>query len=86
MTAHQRLPTSSAVTDTPEQGPAWIPCACGEFWCRIHDQHADACDCPGVESWGVDPYSTGGPPVAQGEYLTVQELFDYADRKTVDYG
>lgn len=43
------------------QGPAWIPCDCGEFWCRIHNQHAFECDCPSTEEWEIDPYSAGGP-------------------------
>ena len=42
--------------------PAWIPCpgGCGEFWCTIHRMHAFECDCPPIEEWTSDPYTTGG--------------------------
>lgn len=45
-------------------GPAWVPCpGCGNYWCRLHQQHAYDCPCPAVEDWPVDPYTTGGPPL-----------------------
>jgi hypothetical protein len=52
------------------EGPAWVVCECCEDWlCRIHDLHAFECQCPGIEVWhdelGVDPYSSGGPPLEQ---------------------
>lgn len=49
----------------PVTEPAWIPCpeGCGEFWCRIHEQHACECDCPPIEEWECNPYVTGGPPL-----------------------
>jgi hypothetical protein len=44
--------------------PAWIRCnCCDEFWCSIHSQHAWECECPEIDEWEVDPYSTGGKPV-----------------------
>lgn len=44
-----------------ESGPAWIPCPdCDEYLCTIHECHACDCDCPSVDEWPVDPYSTGG--------------------------
>ena len=44
-----------------QAGPAWVPCACGEFVCRIHGGHVCDCPCPPIEEWLVDPYVTGGP-------------------------
>ena len=48
-----------------EVDPAWLPCddGCDDFWCRIHDMHAYDCDCPAIEAWETDPYTT---PVAVG--------------------
>jgi len=37
--------------------PAWVPCACGEFWCRIHGMHVFECDCLPIEQWEGDPYA-----------------------------
>ena len=38
---------------------AWVPCeCCGEFYCTIHDKHAFECDCPPVDEWPLDPYSS----------------------------
>ncbi len=46
--------------------PAWVPCnCCDEFWCSIHSLHAFECDCPEIDEWDVDPYSTGGQPIGQ---------------------
>lgn len=42
--------------------PAWTPCECGEFWCRLHECHAFECACPPIEEWEIDPYVEGGPP------------------------
>jgi DNA (cytosine-5)-methyltransferase 1 len=37
----------------------WDQCTCcDEFWCNLHDQHAYECDCPSVEDWDIDPYSS----------------------------
>lgn len=42
--------------------PAWVPCHCGDFFCRIHGVHAYDCCCPAIEDWGsIDPYTQGGP-------------------------
>jgi DNA (cytosine-5)-methyltransferase 1 len=48
--------------------PAWVPCAdgCGDFWCRVHDEHALGCACPAIEEWDVDPYDAGGPKEGEG--------------------
>ena len=48
----------------PRSGPAWVECAegCGEWWCRLHGQHAYECACPPADKWTVDPYTTDGPP------------------------
>lgn len=41
--------------------PAWIPCDCCEnFICTIHWIHAHDCECPPIDEWMTDPYSTGG--------------------------
>lgn len=40
---------------------AWVPCECGDWYCRIHDQHTSECACPPIEDWTTDPYQTGGP-------------------------
>lgn len=41
--------------------PSWIPCpeGCGNYWCHIHRMHAHDCDCPTIEEWTRDPYTTG---------------------------
>lgn len=42
------------------QSPAWVKCeCCDEFICSIHSTHAHECECPPIEDWGVDPYSSG---------------------------
>jgi hypothetical protein len=47
----------------PTTCPAWIPCPCCEdFLCTIHGSHVHDCDCPAIEEWEVDPYTTGGQP------------------------
>ena len=52
--AQERLPFDTA------DGPAWIPCpCCDDYWCVIHDAHAYDCDCPEIDEWTVDPYTTG---------------------------
>jgi hypothetical protein len=49
---------------------AWVPCVggCGDYWCRLHDQHAHECECPPLEEWPVllDPYTNGGPREGAG--------------------
>lgn len=38
---------------------SWVPCECGEFWCKEHECHVHDCDCPGIEEWaeeGLWPY------------------------------
>jgi hypothetical protein len=41
------------------QIPAWIPCdCCGEWFCTIHRKHTGDCDCPPIDEWTCDPYST----------------------------
>jgi hypothetical protein len=39
----------------------WTRCGCGDFWCSIHELHAHDCDCPAIEDWETDPYSTPTP-------------------------
>jgi DNA (cytosine-5)-methyltransferase 1 len=42
--------------------PAWVACGCcEEFRCTIHGGHAFGCDCPPVEEWDCDPYSSPAP-------------------------
>lgn len=39
--------------------PAWVECACGDYWCTEHDAHAYDCHCPPIEDWarlGLSPY------------------------------
>ena len=44
------------------QKARWVRCDhCGEFWCRLHDQHAYECVCPPIEKMTFDPYTEPGP-------------------------
>jgi hypothetical protein len=54
----QRSPSPGSVRVS---GPAWVPCSCGEYWCRIHEKHAYDCECPPIDEWTTDPYAAGGP-------------------------
>lgn len=40
--------------------PAWIPCpdGCGDYWCTLHNQHACDCNCPPLDDWDGDAYSS----------------------------
>lgn len=53
---------------------AWVPCpgGCGEFWCRIHRQHAFECPCPAIEEWECDPYASGGPESVEGDLEVIE--------------
>lgn len=52
--------------------PAWVPCnGCEEFWCSVHNQHAWECDCPPIDEWDVDPYTTGGIPIGPSSVPTM---------------
>ena len=54
-----RRKRSACRFDTAD-GPAWIPCpCCDDYWCVIHDAHAYDCDCPEIDEWTVNPYTTG---------------------------
>jgi DNA (cytosine-5)-methyltransferase 1 len=64
----------------------WEQCSCcDEWWCNLHDQHAYDCECPSVEDWDMDPYSSTCKEVADtsGEGLQVsqQENIPRARRK-----
>ena len=62
----------------------WEHCTCcGNFWCNLHDQHAHDCDCPSVEDWEIDPYSSTCKDVAHasGERLEVPEPGDASDQR-----
>lgn len=55
--------TTEVMTMGIEENPAWVPCpCCDEFLCTIHGGHAHSCDCPPIEEWEVDPYTSGGNP------------------------
>lgn len=48
-----------------QKPPAWVPCDCGNHWCRVHEAHAHDCPCPPVAVWhlhGLDPYVDSEPP------------------------
>lgn len=56
--------TTSEVTMDAGGSPAWVPCpCCEEFLCTIRRCHAHECDCPPIEEWEVDPYTSGGSPL-----------------------
>ena len=41
---------------------AWARCqCCDDFWCNIHQMHAHDCECPPIDEWDRDPYSSAGP-------------------------
>jgi hypothetical protein len=44
---------------------SWVPCGCGDFWCKIHDSHAHDCACPPIEDWGPSPYGEAGAQLLQ---------------------
>ena len=44
---------------------SWVPCGCGDFWCKIHDSHAHDCACPPIEDWDSSPYGEAGAQLLQ---------------------
>jgi hypothetical protein len=44
--------------------PAWVLCElCEDYWCNIHEDHVQDCDCPDVDTWIAErdlyPYDDG---------------------------
>jgi hypothetical protein len=39
------------------------------------------CDCPSPEACTFDPYTTGGPPMKDWEFNTIEELINEVDKK-----
>jgi len=36
----------------------WVKCPdFDEYWCNIHKQHTNECECPPVEDWHTDHYA-----------------------------
>lgn len=57
------LPLNCEAATVQTLQPAWVPCPCdcGNYWCTIHQTHAHDCECPPIEEWETDPYTTPGP-------------------------
>jgi hypothetical protein len=46
----------------PTAWPSWTFQG-GAFLCRLHPgELVEDCECPPIEDWTIDPYTSGGPP------------------------
>lgn len=47
------------VVQVDKKIPAWIECPdCDDYWCNLHQLHAYDCNCPPLDEWEGDAYSS----------------------------